>query len=163
MINIYSDKDIKLTDNILKIGYATISLSSVSSVHTFPVPRHSLLAGLKEWFYGLILMVVICNIYRDIMILGDIYLFTIFILLGYNIYQHTKTFYGLEISINSGKPIRIKSDNYKFIEDVRKTITNSINNKKARYVINLNNYSINNGIVNKGNNNKNTVVHKDDK
>ena len=94
------------------------------------------------------------------MILGDIYLFTIFILIGYNIYQHTKTFYGLEISINSGKPIRIKSDNYLFIEKVRNTIASSINNKKARYVINLNNYSINNGIINKGNDNKNTVVHK---
>lgn len=158
--NIYCSGDINISNNLLNIGLTTINLSSISSIEPFIFPKHSLLFGLKQWFYGLILMVIICNIYRDIMILGDIYLFTIFILLGYNIYKHTKTFYGLEISINSGKPIRIKSDNYKFIEDVRKTIKNSINNKKAKYVINLNTYSINNGIINKGDNNKNTVVHK---
>ena len=117
--NIYSDRGIKITDNILKIGYTTISLSSISSVHTFPVPRHSLLAGLKEWFYGLIFMIIICAIFTQISILGDIYIFTIFILIGYNIYEHRKAYLGLEICTTGGQSYKIKS------EDIIELIPNS--------------------------------------
>lgn len=153
--NIYSDRDIKITDNILKIGYTTISLSSISSVHTFPVSRHSLLASLKEWFYGLIFMIIICAIFRQITILGDIYIFTIFILIGYNIYEHRKAYLGLEICTTGGQSYKIKSEDIVLITQIERILTEYMEENNPGYNINLNN-----SIINNGNNNKNTVVHK---
>lgn len=153
--NIYSDRDIKITDNILKIGYTTISLSSISSVHTFPVPRHFLLASLKEWFYGLIFMIIICAIFRQITILGDIYIFTIFILIGYNIYEHRKAYLGLEICTTGGQSYKIKSEDIVLITQIERILTEYMEENNPGYNINLNN-----SIINNGNNNKNTVVHK---
>lgn len=153
--NIYSDRGIKITDNILKIGYTTISLSSISSVHTFPVPRHSLLAGLKEWFYGLIFMIIICAIFTQISILGDIYIFTIFILIGYNIYEHRKVYLGLEICTTGGQSYKIKSEDIVSITKIERNLTEFMEENNPGYNINLNN-----SIINNGNNNKNTVVHK---
>ena len=153
--NIYSHRDIKITDNILKIGYTTISLSSICSVHTFPVPRHSLLASLKEWFYGLIFMIIICAIFTQITILGDIYIFTIFILIGYNIYEHKKAYLGLEICTTGAQSYKIKSEDIVLITQIERILTEYMEENNPGYNINLNN-----SIINNGNNNKNTVLHK---
>ena len=88
--------------------------------------------------------------------LAGMYILTIIILVIYNYKEWQKIYYGLKIETNRTS-ICLKSTNISFIYELRDTIEEAINQKKSNYTINIGDSIINNGIINKGNNNKNEV------
>lgn len=149
-----------IKDKILKIKNLTINLANLDNLYTFEYNRHSLFANVKDWLIGLVAIFIVCCIWRKVDFLFTIYLFTIFFLFYYNFKEHQKRYYGIKIQTNlSG--VELKSPNKEFINDVKRVIENSINDKKTNYEVNLDNCVINNGVISKGNKNNNQVnLHK---
>ena len=151
---------LSIKDNVMKIGGTTINLSNIGTMNTFPFEKHSYFSGLKTWLGGLLFVIILAAIFKNLSIIDDIYIFTIIPLMIYNFKEHQKNFYGLKIEIHSRRYYIIKSNDNEFIEDVNEAISEAMRNKNASYTINLDNHQIiNNGIINKGNKNKNKIIN----
>ena len=151
---------LSIKDNVMRIGSTTINLSNIGTMNTFPFEKHSYFSGLKTWLGGLVFVIILAAIVRNLGIIADLYLFTIIPLMIYNFKEHQKNYYGLKIEIHSRRYYIIRSNDKEFIEDVNDAISEAMRNKKASYTINLDDHKIiNNGIINKGNKNKNKVTN----
>lgn len=163
MNSIYDSGSFTLSKQTMNIGGLTINLSNLDNLNIFDYPRHSLFEGLGEWFGGLIFVIIICAIWKKIGFVADIYPFTIILLIINNIKEYKKEFFGLRIE-TTRMTLIIKANDKDFIIKVRNAIEDAINSKKASYIINLDSHNItNNGIINKGNNNRNKVEKIDNK
>lgn len=152
----YESGTFTIKDQTMKIFGTTINLANVDNIEIVNFKRHSLIAGLKEWVIGLIIMMVIYAFNKNLGWLAGMYILTIIILVIYNYKEWQKIYYGLKIETNRTS-ICLKSTNISFIYELRDTIEEAINQKKSNYTINIGDSIINNGIINKGNNNKNEV------
>lgn len=161
-LNTYERGSITISKDFLYLYDTTINLSNIDNMNTFVYPRHSLFAGLGSWLVGFIIMGIVCSIWKNLYLLGDIYIFSIFILIAYNINEFRKKYFGLRIQTSAQRTIYLKSDRKEFIFDIQDIITNAIHNGKANYTINMDRHDIvNNGIISKGNHNKNMVKTHD--
>ncbi len=155
--NIYSEGTFSISNKTMKLLNKTVNLSNIETMEVVPCDRHSIFSGLKQWLSILVILIIVCNIWKKYMFIGDIYIYTIFILLGYNIIMFLRKYYVLVIQIGVS-PILIRSRDPLFLENVRDTIQDAIDNTSNNtYTVNLDNCTINNGIINKGNNNTNKV------
>ena len=157
----YSTGIFTIKDKVMKIDGKVINISQIGSTDFKTFQRHSLFSGLKEWVYGFIFVAILAAIWEILAILFTFYLFTIVLLFVYNYNEHKKQFYGLEILIVN-EVLWLKSDHYDFIQDVEKALADAMSSKNANYTINMDNRVINNGIISKGNNNKNKVGSTND-
>ena len=159
----YNSGKFTISNQILHLSGTTINISNIDNMEFITFKKHSLFSGLKEWIWGLVFMLIICSIWRNFIILGDIYIFTIVLLFAYNIYKHKESYYGLKIETSSGLKVLLKSDSNDFIHDIHDAIVSAMNSKKENYTINFDSHDvINNGIISSGNNNKNKVEVKND-
>lgn len=136
-------------------------MSVISPVGEFA--RHSLFWAVKTWFKIFLILIIIYMFHHELSnIYGDIYCYSIFLLLAYNVYCYfKKRFYGIDI-LTSGVIVCIKSNNKVFLDNLKVVLDDVINSKKANYTINIDTCNIkNNGIINKGNNNINKVKKGD--
>lgn len=155
----YERGSITISDNFLHIYGTALNLNNIDNIDTVVFDRYSYVKNLGTWLFGLVIATIVCSIFKNLDWLFSIYLLSLVVLIAHNIYQHQKRYYGLKIQTNARKTIFIKSDCEKFIMDIHKTILKASNSKKASYTINLDSHDIiNNGIISKGNNNKNKVV-----
>lgn len=153
---VYDNGDIIINENYLYFYGITLVFDNVETVYSFSEPRRSLFVGLKEWFYGFIVMIIVCNIWRNMMLLGDIYCFLLPLLILFNVYMFFQKYYRLVVRTTSGLEHFTRSKNYAFIEEVKY----AINEAKEEYTRNNNtNIIVNNGIISNGNNNKNKVIN----
>lgn len=153
----FNDGYLSINNQTMHIGSTTVNLSNISTVDINPCDRHSIFYGIKEWFFGLIIMIIICNIWRNLMIFGDLYIYTFFILIIYNVNEFRKSYYELLIIVGNS-PIRIVSRKYDFLVKLRKIIEDAMENHNTNCTINIGEGTlINNGIINNGDNNINKV------
>lgn len=156
----YERGSFTISNQTMHIAGMTVNLANIDNMDFFNYKRHSYFSGLKEWCIVFIILLIIGSIWRNMMWIGELYLLSIVILIAYNIYEHQKKYFGLEIQTGR-KTIYIKSDSNDFINLIHDTIVDAMESKKASYTINLDSHDvINNGIINKGNNNKNQVENK---
>ena len=99
-----------IKDKILKIKDLTINLSNLDNIYKFEYERYSIFSNIKEWFYGLVIIFIICCIWSKLSLLFTIYLFSIIVLLCFNFNENKKRFFGLRI-ITNNMAIELKSDN----------------------------------------------------
>lgn len=151
-----------IKNNILEINGRIINISKISSIEFITYKRHSLFSGMTTWFKGLIFILILTLIWQNLTIFFTLYLLSIILLIIYNYYKHKKEFYGLEIRIDNDT-LWLKSDNKDFIINVNEALAEAMDSKKVNYIINMDNKVINNGIISKGNNNKNKVGEINDK
>lgn len=149
-----------IDEQILKVRNRYINIMKIDSLETVKLARHSLFSGMKLWLKGLVILVIL-SIFNHgnfwISLIGDLYCYSIFILLIFNIYQHCKLFYGLVITTAGDKTI-ISSQNEDFIYNVRDSLYDAMKNStNEQIIINLDNCIINHGIISNGNENKNEV------
>lgn len=114
--------------------------------------RRSIFTGLKLWLYGLFIMIIICLIWHKYYFLGDIYIYTFFPLAVFNIVCFLQKYYLITIRTKSGKEYYRKCKNKSLLEEISCQINAKIENvniSKEKSII------VNNGIINKGNNNTN--------
>ena len=82
-----------------------------------------------------------------ISLIGDLYCYSIFLLVVFNLYQHCKLFYGLVITTAGNRTI-IASTRKDFICRVRDRLQEAIENTiNERIVINLDNCLVNHGNI----------------
>lgn len=147
-----------ISDYHIHIFGTTLSLDKIDNMENLVFSRRSIFSNLGTWFVGFIIMLIISCINHDLMILGDIYCYSLIVLIIYNIYMFTKQYFGIKIQTSAGKTIIIKSENKEFIYKIHDTILEAIKSKKANYTINMDNHNIiNNGIISEGDSNKNTI------
>ena len=104
---------------------------------------------------------IICSIFKNIMWIGDIYIFTIVVLIAYNVVEHKKQFFGLIISTGV-KQIELASDSKDFLNEVHDAILDGMKSDSANYIINFDSHDIqNNGIISNGDKNINKVSKND--
>lgn len=118
------------------------------------LPRRGIFTGLKLWLYGLLIwqMVIICLIKYSF--LGDIYIYTFFPLALFNIVCFLQKYYLITIRTKSGKEYYRKCKNKSLLEEISCQINakiEKVNISKEKNII------VNNGIINKGNNNVNKI------
>lgn len=144
---------------ILKIENKYITIPQIASMDVVKLKRYPLFSGLRLWFKGLVFLVILTLFYHNNSILsfvGDLYCYSIFILLGYNLFQHCKLFYGLAI-VASGEKTIICSRKESFIYDIQNALYSAMNSIRDTKTINLNHCVINDGIISYGNDNENEV------
>lgn len=152
-----------INNQILHLSGTTINIPNIDNLEFFDFKRHSIFAGLKDWLVGFVFMLIICSIWKKLMILGDIYICTIIILFVYNIKKHKEIYYGLKIETSRGLCVILKSDNNDFIHNVHDAIVDAMNSKNVNYTINFDSHDvINNGIISNGNKNKNKIEVNND-
>lgn len=158
----YMEGCLSISKNFLHLYDSSIHLNSISNLEPFTFPKRPIFANIKIWLYGLLIMFIIAA-FRRLYWVGDLYIYSVFLLIGYNIWKRRKNYYGLAIELNNGKTIYIQSEKIEFIYDLKKTLLNAMDNKKSDYTINLNTNQIinnikqNDGIISNGNNNKNEI------
>lgn len=158
MSNVYDSGEFTISDKMIHFFGTTLNVGSIDNMNFINFKKHSLLASVKEWFFGLVFVFIVCAIWRKIEILFTIYIFTLPILLYYNYKEHKKEFFGLSIQTEARKEVILKSDNKEFIKNVHDAIIDAINSKKVNYTINFDSHDIvNNGVISKGNKNKVTI------
>lgn len=154
-----------ITDQFLHFFGTTLNLSKIDNMDFITFPRHSYLNGVKEWLVGFVVMLIICAIWKNLVWLGDLYILTIFALIGYNIYKHRVLYHGLKIETGARKKIVLKCEDLDFLNRVHDAIIEGMSSRKANYTINFDDHSItNNGIISKGDHNINKMEgQKNDK
>lgn len=155
-LNRYDNGVFTIKNQILQIGSRTVNITNIDNMKLVTYDRYSLFSNVKEWLVGLVIVFVICAIWRKIDFLFTLYCLTIFALLYYNFKEHSKLFYGLEIRTNRDN-FAICTNDINFRNDIHSTIVEAMNSKKGNYTINLDNRLINNGVISKGNKNTNKV------
>ncbi len=145
---------------ILKIENRDIYITKIDSLEITKLDRYPLFKGMKLWLKGLFILIVLSIIYHGnswISLIGDLYCYSIFLLVVFNLYQHCKLFYGLVITTAGNRTI-IASTRKDFICRVRDRLQEAIENTiNERIVINLDNCLVNHGNISYGSNNKNEV------
>lgn len=151
-----------IENQILKIGSRTINIASIDTLENMKLDRYSLTSGIGTWIKGFIVVLIIAGFIQNNItaLIFTLYLFSIVILLAYNIYQHKKQYYALMITTTRSS-LMIRSNLASFIDDIENALHKSLNSKKVSYTINLDNKIINHGIISKGNNNNNEVKNND--
>lgn len=164
MSNTYERGNFTINDQFIHFFGTTLNLANIDHMDFFNYNRHSYFYGLKTWFFGLIIIVIIEALSKNLTWLATLYLLSIIVLIAYNIRKHRIIYHGLKIETSAGKTIYLKSENRAFLDNVHDAIIEAMNSKKANYTINFDSHDvINNGIINKGNKNKNKVkVTKND-
>lgn len=158
--NVYSNGSFYISNKTIKLYGKTIILSNIETMKVAPCPRHSLFFGIKEWFYLFIILVIVCNIWRKIMWIGEIYIYTIFILIIYNIIMFCIKYYELVIQIGV-EPVIIRSRDKEFLMRIQEKLEEEIESlDNNSYTVNIDNCTINNGIINNGNDNINNIGRK---
>lgn len=155
---IYTKGNVTINNQILRIENTIINLANLGNASIIKFDRYSPFKGIKEWLQLLLVLVVVCNIWRNLMFIGDLYLFTIIPLVVYNLNEFRKTYYGLEVQAG-GRGIILKSRDIEFLAKAQTAIMDAIDNTQEKYIINIENCEVNNGIINNGNRNKNEVKH----
>lgn len=159
----YDSGKFTINNQILHLSGTTINISNIDNLEFIDFPSPSIFEGVKDWFGGLIIMIIICAIWKKFIIIGDIYLLTIIPLIIHNIKKASEVYYGLKIETTRGLCIVFKSDNNDFIHNVHDAIVEAMNSKKVNYTINFDSHDvINNGIISKGNKNKNKIEVNND-
>ena len=151
---VYDNGNIVISKNKLYFYGENISFSHLESANCRKLPRRSLFVGLKIWFSILIILVIVCNIWRNLMIVGDIYIYSIFVLMAFNIFCFFQKYYLLTIGTISGKEYYTKGKDGNLMMKISDVI-----NSKIEDIQDVKNTSVivNNGIINKGNNNINKI------
>lgn len=161
MNNTFEHGSINISENAIHIFGTTLNLSNVDNMDILEYKRRSLFANIGTWFGGLIIVTIICGMWTSLQWIFAIYLFSIFLIIAYNIFEYRKKYYGITIQTSARKTIVLKSLNKEFINKIHNIIVESINTKNANFTINLDSHDIiNNGIVSKGNKNK-MVINND--
>lgn len=151
---VFDNGHIVIDKNKLYFYGDTLNINILESAWYELLPRRSIFTGIKEWIYGFIAMVIICNIWRNLVIIGDIYILSGIPLIIYNIYAFFIKNYLLVIRTLSGKEYYAKGRDPYAIGEVVAAINRRIELTSKESVI------VNNGIINKGNNNINKMGEK---
>ena len=154
---VYDNVDIVIGETSLYFEGIILGYENIETVYSVTEPRRSLFVGLKEWFYGFVVMVVICNIWKNLMLLGDIYCLLLPVIIVFNIYMFFQKYYILVVRTTSGLEHYKRSKDYFLVEEIKYTINKAKDDyikKSTASVI------VNNGIISSGNNNRNKVINK---
>lgn len=159
--NVYKGGVFEINNQFLHFFGTTLNLKNIDYMKFKTYDRHSFFYGIKEWIFGLIVMMIICSIFKNIMWIGDIYIFTIVALITYNVVEHKKQFFGLIISTGV-KQIELASESKDFLNEVHDAILDGMKSDSANYIINFDSHDIqNNGIISNGDKNINKVSKND--
>lgn len=153
----YDNGNITIDKNTLYFYGEVLNFSIIESASLSYLPRRSIFTGLKLWLYGLIVMVIVCNIWRNLVILGDLYIYSLAVLVIFNIVCFLKKYYLLTVRTKSGKEYYTKGRDKYLIQEIVDVINSKIEIVSGK---NDKNVIINNGIINEGNNNINKMEGK---
>lgn len=146
----YDNDNIKLKENTLYFYGKRLNYSVLESASVIDVPRRSLFIGLKEWLYGLLILIVICIFWPNLTLIGDIYIYSIIILMLYNIIRFLKKYYRIVVRTRSGMEYYADGRDKYVLDEIALEI-----NLRIEASLKKEDVIINNGIINKGNNNIN--------
>jgi len=153
----YDNDNVIISETSLYFYGITLGLDNVETAYFYREPRRSLFVGIKEWFYILIVVVIVCNIWRELMPFGDLYCYSFPLLVVFNVYMFFQKYYRLVVRTTSGFEHSTINKSYKFVEEVK----TAINKAREEYIRNNTaNVIVNNGIISSGNNNKNKIINK---
>ena len=156
----YDNGNIRISDTSLYFYGIDISLNAIESVRVVPREKRSIFFGIKEWFYGFIVVMIIYNvIWKNsfTLIIGDLYIFLLPVILILNIYQYIRKDYVLLVKMMSGEEHKTISRDKLALDKIKDDITERkslLSSKKDANIV------VNNGIISSGNNNKNKVGSK---
>lgn len=153
----YITDNIIIDKKIIKIGLKSICASNIGSVDIRKCQRYPITNNILLWFKILIFLVIVCNIWRQYIFIGDIYLLTIIPLLLYNINEFRKNYHELIIQY-SGTSFGVKSLDMDFLIKLHNKIERAMSKGDESYTINIKKGLINEGIINIGNENTNEVI-----
>lgn len=151
---VYDNGNIVISEHKLYCYGENINFNLIESVSCSTLPRRSLFTGLKQWFIIFFILVIVCNIWRNLMLIGDIYVYSIFGLMAFNIFCFCQKYYLLTIRTISGKEYYTKGKDKYLIMEIVKEVNCKI---EKVHMIDNKNIIVNNGIINKGNYNVNKI------
>lgn len=158
---VYEKYNLVISKSYLNLRGVNISFNAIESVRVMLLPKKKIFTFLKPWLIGFLIVGFLFERYTlsTIMtILGDLYILSGPCILIYNIYMFFQKYYAIIIKTVSGEEHKIISKDKLLLDKIK----NDINNRKKLYEETHNsNILINNGIISKGNNNKNKIIKED--
>lgn len=146
----YDNGNIIINNNTLYFYGERLNYNILESVNVYELPRRSLFKGLKGWLGGLLILIIMYIFWPKLAVVGDIYIYSIIILALYNIICFFRKKYRIIVRTKSGREYYKDSRNKFLMSEIAQSI-----NSKIDKALKKEDTIINNGIINKGNNNIN--------
>lgn len=156
----YDNRNIIISESNLYFYGINIGLEDIESVDVIRAPRRSIIIGLKEWFYGLIFFIIIYSIWHNssiLYVLGDIYCYSLPLLIIFNIFKFFEKNYILTIRTKSGLEHNTKGKQKGLMLEIKNILDRARELDREKRNSGL---KIENSIISTGNNNINKIENK---